>query len=811
MKFIRVKQILVFLFPITILFLVISSLALFAAPPAPASDPIPSLNPIDLLQENVSRGTAAGNYLFYTSYSSIEDPLLPWQLWRTQGTITSTVKLKKFAGSMYDLTNFHGILIFAASDGVTGSELWRSDGTEAGTYLLKDINPEGPGSNPHSMIVSGDTLFFVATDGAHGPELWKTDGTALGTSLVKDIYPGSLGSNPGDYYVIDATGLVVFNAYEIAHGRELWVTNGLPSGTQMIADIYPGQPSSWPIFADEGWDTGVLFGAAYDNSGVKLWKTDGTSSGTSLVKDINIANWTGSNPLFYGMLNDNMLLYAYDAHGFELWRSNGTTDGTVLVKDINPGADDSVSSYPPESLVMDGKMYFQATEPTHGHELWASDGTEAGTTLVKDIYPGSESSFPRLRAAIQGQVFMFADDGVNGRELWVSDGTAVGTTLVKDINPNGSAVSYQYWAEDAIAFDIFFFSASDGQGQPADSRDLWASTGTAANTIKIMDHDVTLGTGSLYPYPAPISLETILYYGLNNDNLWSLTRSDILHLFLPNTQYNYQQNLPLDRSIIFASDRNGSNDLYTMVLDGSGLRQLTSDDYENGDPACAADGSIAFNSNRSGPTNIFLLDYQTGMITPFGGSGLTGEEPAWSPDSQAIAYASNGDLYRIQIDGTGLQQLTVNPAQDQDAAWSPDGSRIAFASNRSGAFQIYVMDTAGGNITQLTTAYASAKEPSWSPDSQNITFHSDVDGDQEIYNLNLDTLAVTKLTDNAAQDTVPEWSPDGKLILFESNRDENNELYVMLPNGENEIRITNNRAFDWGGCWYTPPRHPLEK
>lgn len=809
MKLIRVKQILVFLFPLAILSLVVTSLALFAAPPEPASGPIPPLNPTDLLQENVSWGTAAGSYLFYTSYGTLSDPFPP-ELWRTQGTITSTIKLKTFAGDIYGLTNFHGILIFAASDGVTGSELWRSDGTEAGTYLIKDIHPEGPGSYPHSMFISGDTLFFVADDGTHGPELWKTDGTAVGTSLVKDIYPGSLGSNPRNYYALDANGLVVFNAYEIVHGRELWVTNGLRSGTQMIADIYPGQPSSWPTFADEGWDTAVLFGAAYDNSGVKLWKTDGTSSGTTLVKDIYLANWAGSYPLFYGMVNNNMLFYAYDdTHGFELWRSNGTTDGTVLVKDINPGVDDSFPPYALENLVMDGKLYFQATEPTHGQELWASDGTEAGTTLVKDINPGSASSFPLLRAAIQRQLFMFADDGVHGRELWVSDGTAVGTTLVKDINPNGSAI-LQGWTENATAFDIFFFSASDGQGLPDNNRDLWASTGTATTTIKIMDHNVDRLTGSLSPYPAPISLETILYYGLNNTDLWSLTRSDILHLFLPNTPNNYQDYFPLKGNIVFASDRNGSSDLYTMALDGSGLRQLTNDDYGNGDSACAVDSSIAFTSYQDNGSSLYLIDYQTGIISQPWGANLVGEEPTWSPDSQAIAYASNGDLFRIQINGTGLQQLTTSPAQDQDAAWSPDGSRIAFASNRSGAFQIYVMDAAGGNITQITMAYASAKEPSWSPDGQTITFHSDVDGDQEIYSLNLNTLTVTKLTDNTAQDTVPEWSPDGRFILFESNRDGNNELYVMLPNGENETRITNNRAFDWGGCWYRLPKHPLE-
>src|SRR3954471_7153210 len=82
----------------------------------------------------------------------------------------------------------NGALYFSATDPAHGDELWRSDGTAAGTYLLKDIHQGASKSSPRSLTVVGDTLFFSAIDGTHGTELWESDGTAAGTAMVRDTY-----------------------------------------------------------------------------------------------------------------------------------------------------------------------------------------------------------------------------------------------------------------------------------------------------------------------------------------------------------------------------------------------------------------------------------------------------------------------------------------------------------------------------------------------------------------------------------------------------------------------------------------------
>jgi ELWxxDGT repeat protein len=96
-----------------------------------------------------------------------------------------------------DLTVFGAALYFSADDGVSGPELWKSDGTEAGTVRVKDINTApGAGSAPNALTVFNGALYFSANDGVTGRELWKTDGTDAGTTQVKDLCPGSCSGLP---------------------------------------------------------------------------------------------------------------------------------------------------------------------------------------------------------------------------------------------------------------------------------------------------------------------------------------------------------------------------------------------------------------------------------------------------------------------------------------------------------------------------------------------------------------------------------------------------------------------------------------
>jgi len=127
----------------------------------------------------------------------------------------------------------NGTLFFTAVNNTNGRELWKSDGTDAGTVLVKDILPGIASSNPTNLVAVGNTLFFSAN--TNGFELWKSDGTSAGTVMVADIFAGNGSSNPQN--LINVGGTLYFSATDGIHGRELWRSDGTAAGTFMVGDL----------------------------------------------------------------------------------------------------------------------------------------------------------------------------------------------------------------------------------------------------------------------------------------------------------------------------------------------------------------------------------------------------------------------------------------------------------------------------------------------------------------------------------------------------------------------------------------------
>ncbi len=137
-----------------------------------------------------------------------------------------------------------------------------------------------------------------------------------------------------------------------------------------------------------------------------------------------VAGAGASNPSDFTNVNNTVFFRATDpTNGYELWKSDGTGTGTVLVKDIRPGAP---GSYPGYLINVNGTLLFRANDGSNGYELWKSDGTGAGTVQVKDIQPGASNSFTYFLTNVNGTLFFSANDGTSGQELWKSDGTGAG-------------------------------------------------------------------------------------------------------------------------------------------------------------------------------------------------------------------------------------------------------------------------------------------------------------------------------------------------------------------------------------------------
>jgi len=201
-----------------------------------------------------------------------------------------------------------------------GSELWRSDGTAAGTYRLKEIRPGPGGSEPQNLVAVGSELFFVADDGVHGREVWKTDGTESGTVMVSDIEPGRFSSVPTNLREVD--GVVLFSAGLDAEGLELWRTDGTVAGTYLVQDLLPGPQYSTPGgFVTVG--SRVFFTAVDDLAGREPWVARAAILTRQPVRAVNdLADDVRALGLPSGI--EHSLTAKLDAAAGALGRPNGT-------------------------------------------------------------------------------------------------------------------------------------------------------------------------------------------------------------------------------------------------------------------------------------------------------------------------------------------------------------------------------------------------------------------------------------------------------------------------------------------------------
>ena len=348
------------------------------------------------------------------------------ELWATDGTAAGTRDLLDL--SPYWLTDSASAplgngLLFAllrsSSDPTNGWEwtFWSSDGTPQGTRALF---PFRFGGNPREFTAGGGLVYFYA-QAAETPfpmQLWRTDGTEAGT------YPLLSDTGSSGIPMVRLGGRTYFIAGQRPVGYELWSTDGTVAGTAPVVPSLTGERPRSPV--GDLWSLTVFQGALWffaqtseDGQPWALWRSDGTAGGTRAVKLLAaVADpATGYVKPFEPTVLGDQLFFRLDdgVHGLELWKTDGTAAGTVLVKDVNPGP---ASSHIDHLTAAAGRLYFAATDGEHGYELWESDGTETGTRMVMDILPGFASSNPAQLTPAGGRLFFDADDGEHGLELW---------------------------------------------------------------------------------------------------------------------------------------------------------------------------------------------------------------------------------------------------------------------------------------------------------------------------------------------------------------------------------------------------------
>jgi ELWxxDGT repeat protein len=396
-------------------------------------------------------------------------------LWKTDGTEAGTVKVSSVSGR--NLTVAGSQLFFDGFSAASGLEPWVSDGTDAGTHMIADILPGANGSldNDYSFLgftALGNKVLFPAGDGVHGRELWISDGTAAGTRLLRDMTPGvNKGTWDDSYAYLTTLGdRTFFRGYDSAHGYALWVTDGTDVGTMLFPDPNAG-PIGAPFDLMVSGDKLYFASGSTFLSGSQLWVTDGSTAGTH---SLGVASGLGfgiNSSVVLWPVNGKMYFNGFTPlSGGEPWVTDGSEVGTRMIANLAP--DGAPSSAPLFLTAAGNLLFFQATEgilsPTTNiaeASLWRTDGTAAGTFKLMET-----GQHPAPPTALGPLVYFGVLDTTSTQ--WTSDGTLAGTRPAADF----LARFGQSRLDRFFPFGDTIFAAAFGLGVSDSS--LWKTTAT---------------------------------------------------------------------------------------------------------------------------------------------------------------------------------------------------------------------------------------------------------------------------------------------------------------------------------------------
>ena len=499
----------------------------------------------------VSNFHAANGNLFFTAYTRKNGR----ELWTSKGTAATTTMLKDIVvgeGSGIISSNtwfdsytpssvvFKNRLFINAFSDSSGVEPWISDGTSAGTYMLKDINDDFRFGDQEvgNFMIAGDYLFLTAADSINGAELWRTDGSRKGTQLAENVSPAYLPTGFDEH--IEFKNKLFVTALSFFEGEELYTSNGKPgAGNSFFVTPSGIFNSSSPhdyavkepylyyigmdslintdnVFRSDGTRAGtqtlnkglsnsytdvsglrkvgdlLYFSAKVPGKGIEPMVSDGKLGGAIVLRDI-YSGTASSNPQFFCGNNSIAYFSATDGSGKTgVYKTNGTEAGTIKLFDFNQK--DLNNAKPDTMFYHNGLLYFRhfytgtKYPKTTVIAVWDISGD---SMRILQPLSGDNYSDPKKLQVLGNKVIFTANTSKTATEPWITDGTRAGTLMLADIMSGNQTSSPSPFV---VYNGLAFFSAKN----MANGREAWVSDGTSAGTRLLWD----IEPGSLSSNPS---------------------------------------------------------------------------------------------------------------------------------------------------------------------------------------------------------------------------------------------------------------------------------------------------------------------
>ena len=424
-----------------------------------------------------------GNLLLFTAF----DPVNGRELWSTDGTADGT----QFLGDLDPGANYfgpsgpveiNGVLVFTGRIGNSGYEILASDGTPGGTGLLAEtvLGADSAYADVTNGVFGSDGYYYFDASGEDLIyDLWRTDGTVAGTELILESRAAATGSTLGLFVigslgdsilVSDGNGL---EAVSVGDGTRTQLTGLLPDGSDAwIRSIF--SEGDYPTYVNDRY----IYVAEDVNGDYLLWSVGEAAGSAEQLLDFAFGSFSLRQPQGGDFVNGGLVVSGasddFIGSNIILW-TDGTAAGTIEITSDDPSFSPYRSS--DQWIIGSGdQVFFLATSEAAGRELWVTDGVSGIASMVFDLVPGDQSASINHMMAVDGGIVF-----VNWNTLYFTDGTEAGTIELLNL----ASDPHRYLNIQEVTSDdgrMYFTFSSESFG-----RELWTTDGTLGGTFLVSD------------------------------------------------------------------------------------------------------------------------------------------------------------------------------------------------------------------------------------------------------------------------------------------------------------------------------------